>query len=180
MQAQPVFYYDIGHPECYLAAEVVMSRLPVAPEWEPVLWTPDGQPDRGAIAARAAALSLQALRWPVIWPPESLTAMLAATYAKGIGRGVAFSLAAFRQAFAGGRDLGESSTSMIAGAACEIHPKAILKAIRQRSVIDALDAATDRAYAAGVTVLPAVTVEGTVFDGELALDRAAAALGGAP
>jgi 2-hydroxychromene-2-carboxylate isomerase len=179
MQAQPVFYYDIGHPECYLAAEVVMSRLPVAPEWEPVLWTPDYEPDRDAVEARAAELSLQPLRWPVVWPPESLTAMLAATYAKGIGRGVAFSLAAFRQAFAGGRDLGENSTSLIAGAACEIHPKAILTAIRQRSVIDGLDAATDRAYGAGVTALPAVTVDGVVFDGDGALERAAAALGGA-
>ncbi len=175
---QPVFYYDLGHPECYLAAEVVVSRLPVAPEWEPVLWTPDTEPDRAAIEARAGEVGLQRFRWPVVWPPESMTAMLAATYAKGIGRAVAFSLAAFRQAFAGGRDLGEHSTSLIAGAACEIHPKALLKAIRQRSVIESLDRATDRAYNAGVTMLPAVVADGIVFEGERVLERAAQALGG--
>ena len=48
--------------------------------------------------------------------------MLAATYAKHIGRAVAFSLAAFRQAFAGGRDLGDEGTVLIAAAACEMHP----------------------------------------------------------
>ena len=55
--------------------------------------------------------------------------MLAATYAKRIGRAVAFSLAAFRQAFAGGRDLGDEDTVLIAGAACEMHPTALLKGI---------------------------------------------------
>ncbi len=53
--------------------------------------------------------------------------MLAATYAKRIGRAVAFSLAAFRQAFAGGRDLADQDTILIAGAACEMHPTALLK-----------------------------------------------------
>ena len=48
--------------------------------------------------------------------------MLAATYAKQFGRAVAFSLAAFRQAFAGGRDLGDEITVLIAAAACEMHP----------------------------------------------------------
>ena len=55
--------------------------------------------------------------------------MLAATYAKRIGRAVAFSLAAFRQTFAGGRDLGDENTILIAGAACEMHPTALRKGI---------------------------------------------------
>ena len=37
--------------------------------------------------------------------------MRAATYAKQIGRTVAFALAAFRQAFAGGRALDDPTTS---------------------------------------------------------------------
>ena len=41
---------------------------------------------------------LQPLRWPDPFPAESEWAMLVATYAKQIGRAVAFSLAAFRQA----------------------------------------------------------------------------------
>ena len=50
-------------------------------------------------------LGLQPLRWPDPFPFDSEQALLAATYAKSIGRVVAFSLAAFRQAFAGGHAL---------------------------------------------------------------------------
>ena len=69
--------------------------------------------------------------------------MIGATYAKQIGRAVAFSLAAFRQAFAGGRALDED-TVVIAAAACEMHPRAVLQALGRRSVAAALDAATAR------------------------------------
>ena len=55
--------------------------------------------------------------------------MRAATFAQKSGRAVAFSLAAFRQAFAGGRDLAETDNVLIAAAACELHPNAVLKAI---------------------------------------------------
>ena len=49
------------------------------------------------------------LRWPQPFPAEDQSwALLAATYAKWIGRGVAFSLAALRQAFAAGRDLSQT------------------------------------------------------------------------
>ncbi len=34
---QPVFYYELGSPACYLVAEQIMAELPVVPEWEPVL-----------------------------------------------------------------------------------------------------------------------------------------------
>ena len=99
--------------------------------------------------------------------------MRAATYAKRIGRAVAFSLAAFRQTFAAGRDLGEEETVLIAGAACELHPSALLKGVAMRSVADALDAAIDRARAAGIGSLPAIQVDGRVFEGETAIERAA-------
>lgn len=166
---QPVFYYDLGDPECYLTAEQVMSALPVAPEWEPV--TAEALPrrmeaDRGRLEVRAVELGLQPMRWPGEWPPDSREAMLAATYAKGIGRAVAFSLAAFRQAFAGGRDLGDRNTILIAGAACEMHPTALLKAIGLRSVAEALEQASVRARAAGVSSLPAIQMDGAVFEGE--------------
>ena len=71
--------------------------------------------------------------------------MLAATYAKQIGRGVAFSLAAFRQAFAAGRNLGDEDTVLIAGAACEMHPTALLKGVALRSTERAMSKAVDRA-----------------------------------
>ena len=132
---QPVFYYDLGGPQCYMVAETIMATLPVVPEWEPVLGVgvaaipADPEPEeRAGIERRAAALGLQPIRWPAGWPPDTEQAMLAATYAKKIGRAVAFSLAAFRQAFAGGRDLGDENTVLIAGAACEMHPVALRNA----------------------------------------------------
>jgi 2-hydroxychromene-2-carboxylate isomerase len=176
---QPVFYYDLGDPECYLAAEQVMSALPVVPEWEPVTgeaFPPAREVDRDRLELRAAELGLQPLRWPAQWPPDSREAMLVATYAKRIGRAVAFSLAAFRQAFAGGRDLGDRDTILIAGAACEMHPAAVLKAIGLRSVADGLERAGVRARNAGVASLPALQVADAVFEGEELLDAAAAAL----
>ena len=54
------------------------------------------------------------LRWPDPWPFDSELAMLAATFAKQTGRAVAFSLAAMRQAFAGGRDLSVPDNVLIA------------------------------------------------------------------
>jgi predicted DsbA family dithiol-disulfide isomerase len=82
--------------------------------------------------------------------------MLAATYAKRIGRVVAFSAAAFRQAFAGGRDLSEEETLLIAGAACEMHPAALLKGMALRSTAQALAEAGVRARDLGVRRVPAI------------------------
>jgi 2-hydroxychromene-2-carboxylate isomerase len=183
----PIFYYDLGSPDCYLVAERIMSELPVVPEWEPVLARSlgagngaEGPAERRLIEHRAAELELQPLRWPAEWPPDTREAMLTATYAKRVGRAVAFSLAAFRQAFAGGRDLGDPDTVLIAAAACEMHPTAVLKGITLRSVIDALDQANQRARAAGVRALPAIQVGSRVFEGDKGVAQAAAALGAAP
>jgi 2-hydroxychromene-2-carboxylate isomerase len=175
----PVFSFDLASPECYLAAERVASVLPTPPEWEPVVgdrrsW----QIERSAIERLALERGLQPIRWPSRWPPESQMAMRAATYAKSIGRVTAFALAAFRQAFAGGRDLDDSDTIVIAGAACEIHPSALLKGIELRSVGSALEQAIARACAAGVRSLPAIAVGRVVFEGDAGLDEAAKLLGG--
>jgi 2-hydroxychromene-2-carboxylate isomerase len=181
---QPVFYFDLGSPECYLAAERVMATLPVVPEWTPILAAalPQGEPavapaDRcAAVEARAAAQHVQPLRWPAAWPQDDTrTAMIGAMYAKQIGRAVAFSLAAFRQAFAGGRALDED-TVLIAAAACEMHPRAVLQALGRRSVAAALDAATAEAAAAGVREVPAIVVGDRVLEGADAVEQAAAAL----
>jgi 2-hydroxychromene-2-carboxylate isomerase len=179
---QPVFYYDLGDPGCYLAAERVMSTLPEVPEWEPVLGstiTGEELLDRERIERAARLQGLQPVRWPAAWPPDTRAAMLAATYAKRIGRAVAFSLAAFRQTFAGGRDLGDQDTILIAAAACEMHPAAVLKGIALRSTVQALEAATQRALGARVTALPAIEACGHLFEGHTAVERAAAALRGA-
>jgi 2-hydroxychromene-2-carboxylate isomerase len=97
-----------------------------------------------------------ALRWPEPYPADSRNAMLAAAFAKKSGRAVAFSLAAFRQAFAGGRDLGDSDSILIAGAACELHPRALLQGLELRSTRAELDAGTQLARDHGVADLPAI------------------------
>ena len=179
---QPVFYFDLGSPECYLAAERVMAELPAVPEWVPVeaaqLSGAPGDPAarRAAVEARAQSQHVQPLRWPAEWPQQDTrVAMIGATYAKQIGRAVAFSLAAFRQAFAGGRTLDED-TVVIAAAACEMHPRAVMQALGRRSVAAALDAATAMATAAGVTQLPAIVVGDDVYEGIDTVEQAATAL----
>src|SRR5437660_7817692 len=137
-----------------------MAALPVAPEWEPVLGQSFGARGgvlgRGLLEQRAEELSLLPIRWPSAWPSDSRMATLAATYAKRVGRAVAFSLAAFRQAFAGGRDLGDRDTVLIAAAACEMHPTAVLKGLALRSTEQRLERAVERARPAGVRAVPAV------------------------
>jgi 2-hydroxychromene-2-carboxylate isomerase len=108
--------------------------------------------------------------------------MRVATYARQIGRAVAFSLAAFRQAFAGGRDLGEPDNVLIAAAACEMHPRAVAKGAQLASVTRALDDATALAAQRGVRDVPAVWLpDGSgeperVFHGDDELDDAVRAL----
>ena len=187
---QPVFYYDLSSPEAYLAAERTHEVLGLVPEWQPVLLS--RLPASGALDAfrcaeerdiymhelerRALAHGLQPLRWPPAWPGDPELAMLIATYAKQIGRVVAFSLAAFRQAFAAGRDLSDPDSVVIAAAACEMHPAAVLKAAKLQSVRDELARATEAAAGAGVTTVPAVRVGTEVFEGDDGLDAAAAAI----
>ena len=101
--------------------------------------------------------------------------MRAATYAKEIGRTISFSLAAFRQAFAAGRDLGETDNVLLAAAAAEIHPRALLAAAQRDAVKAALREATDRAGDLGVKGVPSLVVDGEVFWGDDLLEEAVAA-----
>jgi 2-hydroxychromene-2-carboxylate isomerase len=178
---QPTFYYDLGSPSCYVVAERILTALPVVAEWEPVHAAALGlelrEPPRAELERRAAEFGLMPLRWPKRWPPDTATASLTAAYAKRIGRAVAFSLAAFRQAFAGGRDLGSEDTVLLAAAASEMHPSAVLKGLALRSTIEALAGAHARARGAGVDRLPAIAVGSRVFTGDDGLEAAARALG---
>jgi 2-hydroxychromene-2-carboxylate isomerase len=187
---RPVFYYDLGSPYSYLAAERVNSLLPEVPLWQPVLlgaifqargygsWSQTDERDAGIaeVERRAREYGLPELRWPDPWPGNTLTAMRAATFAKQTGRAVAFSLAAFRQAFAGGRDLTDVDNVLLAAAACELHPRAVLKGIEMQSVKDELRATTDEAIARGVTGVPSIAVGKRVFWGDDKLEEAAAAI----
>ena len=178
------FYFDLASPEAYLAAEQVLHTLPGPAEWRGVLGSglagaaiPRADEEfRAAIARRAGKLELQPLRWPDPFPFDSRLAMLVATYARSIGRAVPFAQAAFRQAYAGGRSLAEEDSVLIAAAACEMHPAAVLRATAMRSVAEALEEATAAAAADGVRALPAVRVGELVFHGERSLGEAARAM----
>jgi 2-hydroxychromene-2-carboxylate isomerase len=173
------FYLDFSSPDAYLAAERVIGLLPFAAEWIPIRAPRDWHAFRCAeeehiarsqIERTAAARALQAVRWPPAFDSE--LALRAATFAKQIGRVVAFSLAAFRQAYAGGADLGDPDVVLIAASACEMHPRAVLQAIERDAIARALDEATAQAMERGVTDVPAVWTPGgrPVLVGDAALD----------
>jgi 2-hydroxychromene-2-carboxylate isomerase len=184
---EAAFYFDLASPTAYLAAERILHVLRGPVEWQPVLAgeLPGGESPRAFrceaevevvredVARVAREQGLQPLRWPDPFPFDSSLAMRAATYAKGIGRVVPFAQAAFRQAFAGGHDLQREDFVLIAAAACEMHPQAVLRGARLRSVREQLAAATAAASAAGVREVPAVRIERLVFEGERAVEDAA-------
>lgn len=161
-ESRAVFLYDLASPLCWLAAEEVGG----GPIWQPVsLRELDSQAHAALSAIDTDAIAAQApmpLRLPDPYPADSRKAMLAAAFAKKSGRAVAFSLAAFRQAFAGGKDLGDPDNILIAGAACELHPRALLSGIELRSTREELDQGNALAREHGVTRLPALIEHGRV------------------
>ncbi|MDX6622128.1 MAG: hypothetical protein QOE75_60, partial [Solirubrobacterales bacterium] len=82
---------------------------------------------------------------------------------------------AFRQQFAAGKDLTDPDNVIIAAAACELHPRALLSAVKTSIVKDGLREATDAAAAAGVFGVPSVRVGEEVFWGDDRLEEAVAA-----
>jgi 2-hydroxychromene-2-carboxylate isomerase len=192
------FYFDLASPLAYLAAERVLHALGAPAEWRPVLTRDLSAHDANGASApaaqafdafrcehelaafredverRARALGLQPLRWPEPFPFDSAFAMRVATYAASIGRAVPFAQAAFRQAFAGGHSLEDPDYVLIAAAACEMHPTAVLKGARLRATELRLAESTAAAARAGVTDVPAVTVGDRAFVGASAVEEAAA------
>ncbi len=152
VSASSAFYYDLGSPYAYLAAERITSAFEAAgaeqPEWQPILlgglfgrfgrdsWAigPGREEGMREVERRAQAYGLPPIRWPEPFPGNTLTAMRAATFAKQLGRAVSFSLAAFRQAFAAGRDLSEPDNVYIAAAASELHPRSLQTAIARDAI----------------------------------------------
>ena len=156
------FYYDLASPDAYLAAERVVGVLGTVPEFVPVRiggvgafrCAEEESIYRADVERRAAEYGLMPVRWPAEVPADTEWAMLVATYAKQTGRVVAYSMAAFRQAFAAGRDLGERDWVLVAAAGC------ISAAARDAGVLD----------------VPAVRVCERVFHGDRELGAAARAL----
>ncbi len=179
-----LFCFDLSDPFCYLAAERVLHAAHDAPlEWLPVSANSLAAGTRCSsfrcqaeveafqedIEHQARRLGLQPIRWPQPFPFDGGLAMLAATYAKEIGRAVPFAQAAFRQAFAGGHALQREDFVLIAAAACEMHPRAVRSAARAGSTARRLKAAGELAAEHGVSELPALVIPGATLGGEQAL-----------
>jgi 2-hydroxychromene-2-carboxylate isomerase len=187
------FYYDLGSPYAYLAAERIHAVFESAgappPVWKPVLlgglfarfergsWarTDARQEGMREVERRAQAYGLPPIRWPEGWPADYLFAMRVATFATEIGRGVSLPLAAFRQHFAAGRDLSDPDNVLIAAASAELHPRALKTAVGRDSIKLRLRETTDEAADLGVFGVPAVVVGEEVFWGDDRLEDAAEA-----
>ena len=191
--ARSTFYFDLGSPYAYLAAERIAAVFEEAeaeqPEWQPVLlgalfvhfdrdsWAngPDRADGIAEVERRGQAYGLPPIRWPDPFPGNSLFAMRAATFAKEIGRSTSFALAAFRQAFAAGRDLSEQENVYIAAASSELHPRSLKVAVNRDAIKDRLREATETAADVGVFGVPSVVVGEQVFWGDDRLEEAAEA-----
>jgi len=187
------FYFDLGSPYAYLTAERISGVFAAAgleqPEWQPILlgglfrtferdsWAngPGREEGMAEVERRAGAYGLAPIVWPEPWPGNTLFAMRVATFAKQTGRTVSFALAGFRQAFAAGRDLSVPDNVLIAAAACELHPRALLKAVETEGVKSALREATDRAAELGVFGVPSLVVGDEVFWGDDRVEEAVSA-----
>jgi 2-hydroxychromene-2-carboxylate isomerase len=189
------FFYDLGSPYAYLAAERIHRVFEDAgaepPVWQPILlgalfkrfdrdsWANGPAREEGLreVERRAQAYGLPPIRWPDPFPGNSLFAMRVATFATEIGRGVSLPLAAFRQAFAAGRDLSDPDNVFIAAASAELHPRALRAAAERESIKARLREATAAAGDVGVTGVPAVVIGDEVFWGDDRLEEAAASSG---
>jgi 2-hydroxychromene-2-carboxylate isomerase len=191
LQNAPVFYFDLGSPFAYLAAERVDDLFAEPVTWQPVslgaLFKLTGRSswaltDRRAtgmadVEQRARRYRLPPIRWPDPWPTHYLMAMRAATYAFQVGRGRDFTMRAFRNAFTQGRDLSIPGNVLEAAAQAGLDPDAVEGATQDPAIKQALREATGAAHERGVFGVPTIAAGGELFWGDDRLEEAAGLLG---
>jgi 2-hydroxychromene-2-carboxylate isomerase len=182
------FYFDLGSPYAYLAAERLPESLPGPVNWQPVLlgglfklngrssWALGDQQRRQAgmaeIERRADGYGLPAIRWPDPWPGDYLAAMRVATFAFAAGRGCQFTACAFRDAFQRGRDLGILADVLDAAEDSGLDRGAAQAATGDPEIKQALRDATGAAHGRGVFGVPTVAVDDELFWGDDRLEEA--------
>jgi 2-hydroxychromene-2-carboxylate isomerase len=193
---QATFYFDLGSPFAYLAAERLHEVLPAPVDWQPVSlgglfklngrssWSL-GDPQRrqagmAEVERRARLYGLPPVRWPDPWPGDYLTAMRAATFAHRAGRGRELTTHAFRDAFQRGHDLSITAHVLTAARDAGLDPEEVDEATRDPEIKLALREATDAAHRLGVFGVPTLAIDGELFWGDDRLDAAAARLRQAP
>src|SRR5438270_3269144 len=119
--ADVTFYFDVGSPYAYLAAERVQTLLPEPVRWQPVLlgglfklasrssWALGDyrrrQTGMAEIERRARGYGLPPILWPDPWPTDYLGAMRVVTWAFQGGHGRELATQLFRDAFQRGHEL---------------------------------------------------------------------------
>ncbi|MGC2372243.1 MAG: 2-hydroxychromene-2-carboxylate isomerase [Solirubrobacteraceae bacterium] len=190
--AQGTFYFDLGSPFAYLAAERLDEVLGEPVQWQPVSlgglfklasrssWSLDDPKRRregvAEVERRARLYGLPAVRWPDPWPSNYLMAMRAATFAYRAGRGHEFTMRAFRASFAEGLDLGIPAHVLQAAERAGLDPAEVERATRDPEIKLALREATDAAHALGVFGVPTIAVGSELFWGDDRLEDAALSL----
>jgi 2-hydroxychromene-2-carboxylate isomerase len=185
------FYFDLGSPFAYLAAERLAESLPWATVWQPVSlgalfkltgrssWALGDPRSRQMgmveVEERARLYGLEPIRWPDPWPTNYLYAMRAATYAFQAGRGRPFTMQAFRQAFVHGNDLAIAEHVLRAAEQADLDPRVVDEATRDPQIKLALRTATEAAHELGVFGVPTFAVGGQLFWGDDRLRDAQAA-----
>jgi 2-hydroxychromene-2-carboxylate isomerase len=175
------FYFDVGCPLSYLAAERVERRLPGA-EWVPIdgsaLSAPPESGDELAQMRVRAEGHARALRLPLMWPERfplrAPCARRAAAFACELGAGPAFALAASRLAFCGGFELDDPETIAEAAAAAAVPLGACLEAAGESWRDEEIGEVSAALRQAKIEQLPAIQVGSHWFQGEDALGAASA------
>lgn len=189
-----VFFFDLGSPYAYLAAERLEHAIGPRVAWRPVslggLFKLNGRSSWGLgpgraegmaqIERRARERGLPPVRWPDPWPGHMLAAMRGVVVAQDDGIAREYARAAFHAAFAEGRDLSEVDAVLAVAESVGLDPKRVRERIAAPDVKRRLIDATERAHAAGVPGVPAVIVGSEVFWGDDRLEEAAAAASGRP
>jgi 2-hydroxychromene-2-carboxylate isomerase len=187
---EATFYFDLGSPYAYLAAERIGEVLSEAVTWQPVSlgglfklagrssWSL-GDPSRRAagiaeVERRARRYGLPPVRWPEAWPSDYLLAMRVATYAFAEGRGPEFTMRGFRDAFRHGHDLGVREEVLRAAEEVGLDRTEAEEATQDPAIKLALRAATDAAHELGVFGVPTVAIGEKLFWGDDRLEDAAA------
>jgi len=187
------FYFDLGSPYAYLAAERLDTLLSEPIEWQPVLlgglflltgrssWSLGDHGRRAAgmaeVERRARSRGLPAMRWPDPWPANYLTAMRASTFAQTLGLGREFALQAFRNAFQRGADLSIAANVLQAAEQAGLDRQEAQAGVADPQIKRALREATDAAHRRGVIGVPTLAIDGECFWGDDRLKDAAAHLG---
>jgi 2-hydroxychromene-2-carboxylate isomerase len=186
------FYFDIGSPYAYLAAERLQTVFSDPVRLQPVslgalfklngrsswaLGDPEGrQAGMAEVERRALAYGLPSMRWPDPWPGNYLMAMRAATFASMMGHGHRFATCAFHAAFQQGHDLSIPERLLEAAGDAGLDPSEVDEAARDPEIKLALREATDAAHALGVFGVPTIAIDGELFWGDDRLEDAAARL----